>query len=158
MNTANLPSSKSSKAIKTIKLVVFSVGNLNFAFNIDVVQKVINYAAMVSSGLNHFGLVNIGDRQITVIDLHRKLFNVSQSEDVDNLKYLILVRNSADELFGIIVNEAPSLLDIELENIRIIPPSYRNSDTLRIASHVTIILTEKGEETTFLLDPDDVIK
>jgi len=40
-----------------------------------------------------------------------------------------------------------------------LPESYRRADTLKIASHVTIVNqteTEKGQ-TIFILDPDELI-
>lgn len=161
MNTANFPKSKESSQSaesKSLKLVIFSVGTLYVALHIDSVQKVINYSTIFSSGLNHFGLVNIGDQEITVIDLHKKLFYTPQIENLSTKKYLILAKNTRNELFGIIINETPTLLDILLSDIRILPPSYRQADTLAIASHVTVIPQEKEELTVFILDPDELLK
>lgn len=160
MNISNLNKPQESSQSPMTKLVIFPVSNLNLALHIDVVEKVINYATIFSSKLNHFGLVNIGDQEITVIDLHKKLFNVSQGENVDNLeqkKYLVLAKNSFNESFGVILNEAPILLDVPLNKIRTIPSSYRHADTLAIASHVTIIPQQTGTLTVFILDPDELI-
>ena len=157
MNIANFTKPKESSNSKTIKLVVFSISNLNVALHIDAVQKVINYSTIFGSGLNHFGLVNIGDREITVIDLHKRLFNISQVYDSETKKYLILTKNSVGELFGIVIKETPTLLDVPLSNIRALPPSYRHADTLAIASHVTILPQENAKLTIFILDPDELI-
>ena len=70
MNTANL-STTSKATSQKVKFLVFSIGNLNTALHIDVVQKVVNYSTIFSSGLNYYGLVNLGDEEITVIDLHK---------------------------------------------------------------------------------------
>ena len=142
---------------KTIKLVVFKIGNLNVALHIDSVQKIINYATIYSSGLNHFGVVNIGKQEITVIDLHKRLFNQPQIRKSEKAGYLILVKNSIDELFGISIHKTPNLLDVPLTSIRAIPLSYRHADTLKIASHVTVVPQENGELTIFILEPDELV-
>ena len=161
MNIANLNKTKESTESQIRKLVIFPVANLNVALHIDVVQKIINYSTIFSSRLNHFGLVNIGDQEITVIDLHKKLFNISKSEDKtdSNLKkYLILAENKVGELFGIVIDEPPKLLDVPLNKIRTIPASYRHADTLAIASHVAVISQDQDKLTIFILDPDELIR
>lgn len=161
MNIANLNKTKESTESQISKLVIFPVANLNVALHINVVQKIINYSTIFSSRLNHFGLVNIGDQEITVIDLHKKLFNISKSEDKadSNLKkYLILAENQVAELFGIVIDEPPKLLDVPLNKIRTIPASYRQADTLAIASHVAVIPQDKDKLTIFILDPDELIR
>lgn len=158
MNTANLPSQETTANTQKIKLLVFSIGNLNAALHIDTVQKIVNYSTIFGSGLNHFGLVNLGDEEIIVIDLHKKLFNKSEILHEDDKKYLLLALNSVNETFGILIKNAPELYDIPLNSIRVLPPSYRRADTLKIASHVTVIHSEDEEEKTiFILDPDELI-
>jgi purine-binding chemotaxis protein CheW len=142
---------------KTIKLVVFRIGNLKTALHIDSVQKIINYATIYSSGLTYVGVVNIGEQEITVIDLHKRLFNQPQPRKSGKAGYLILAKNSVNELFGIVIDEAPSLLDVPLATIRTVPASYRHADTLAIASHVTVIPQEDGELTIFILDADELV-
>lgn len=158
MNIANLSPQELKKNIQKIKLLVFSIGNLNAGLHIDNVKKIINYSTVFSSGLNHFGLVNLGEEEIIVIDLHKKLFNQSEKMHVDDKKYLLLALNSVNETFGVLIKNAPELYDIPLNNIRVLPPSYRSADTLKIASHVTVIDIENEEtKTIFILDPDELI-
>ncbi len=159
MNIANLSPQQTTRNIEKIKLLVFSIGNLKAALHIDSVQKIVNYTTIFGSGLNHFGLVTLGEEEIIVIDLHKKLFNKSEILQEEDKKYLLLASNSVGETFGILIKNAPELYDIPLNTIRIIPPSYRRADTLKIASHVTVIHSEEEEEKTiFILDPDELIK
>lgn len=158
MNTSNITQKKTKATSQSVKLMLFSVGTLNVALHIDSVQKIIVHTTIYSSGLNHFGLVNIGDQEITVIDLHKRLFHEPTIINPDDKKYLILAFNSVNELFGIVINEAPSLLDVPLANIRKLPPSYRAVDTLAIASHVSVIKQENEDFTFFILDPDQLIR
>ncbi|MBR8826468.1 MAG: chemotaxis protein CheW [Gomphosphaeria aponina SAG 52.96 = DSM 107014] len=142
---------------KLLKLVVFPVGSLNVAFTIESVQKVIKSTQVYGSGLSHLGIAHIEDREITVIDLHKRLFSTSQPIPSEAKTYLILAKNSSGEQFGIIVNQTPSLVDVPLSSVRVLPESYRRADTLKIASHVTVVSQETEEKTIFILDTDQLI-
>ena len=164
MNSADLFSQSTTTATGTVKLLVFSIGNLNTALSIDMVNKVVNYSNITSSGLNYYGLVNIEGQDITVIDLHKKLFGTSEQLNPEDKKYLLLSRNSNGETFGILIKNSPELYDIALNSIRQLPNSYRRADTLKIASHVFMVATDEENQeqnqeqrTVFILDPDELI-
>jgi purine-binding chemotaxis protein CheW len=135
-----------------LKLLLFSLGSLNLALPINSVKKVVNYTPIHGSGLSAFGVANIDNQELTVIDLHKKLFQVSQTQISGQKGYLIVVVNSLGEYFGIWVQETPTLEDINLSQLRVLPESYRRSDTLYIASHVMVISQENNPKTVFLLD------
>ncbi|MGK7872471.1 MAG: chemotaxis protein CheW [Xenococcaceae cyanobacterium] len=149
--------SKAQQVTALLKLVVFSVGSLNLALQIESVQKVINYRTVYSSGLNHMGVAHLKDREITVIDLHKRLFKSSQTRESDSGGYFIIAKNSIGEQFGILVTETPTLIDVPLSKIRALPESYRRADTLEIASHVSVIPQESASLTVFLLDADRLL-
>lgn len=158
MNIANLPLPKNEKTNKIIKLLVFTIKNLHAGLHIDTVQKVVNYSTVYSSGLNDYGVVNLDNQEVTVIDLHKRLFNTPQSLSETGKKYLLLAQNTVAETFAILITETPSLYDISLDNIRALPASYRQADTLKIASHVTVISQENQPDLTiFILDPDELV-
>jgi chemotaxis signal transduction protein len=137
--------------------LIFSVGKLNLALPVDIVKKIINYTTVYSSGLNHMGVAQIDDREVTIVDLHKRLFDVSQQSLSQKRVYIIVARNSLGESFGILVGAAPTLQDVPMSQIRALPASYRQADTLEIASHVTVITQKNESMTVFLLDPDSVI-
>ena len=139
---------------KLIKLIVFTIKNLNFSLPIERVYKILNRTTIYSSGTNQVGVTHIGDREITVIDLHRRFFQASSIKESESNGYLVILQNTMGELYGIPVAEAPSLMDIPLSTIRVLPESYRQADTLEIASHVAVIPQEEGALTVFLLDVD----
>jgi chemotaxis signal transduction protein len=158
----NLTKSQSSsltpkKNERSLKLLIFGMGNLNLALPIDYVKKVIHHIPIYSSGTNHFGVVHLEDREVTVIDLHRKIFKTRQAYKSIDKSYLILTRNTAQEQFGIVVDRTPSLIEVPVSQIRVLPESYRRSDTLEIASHITIIPEKDNSLTVFLLDVDRLI-
>ena len=160
MNSANLLSkSQVADTAKVVKLLVFPIGSLNVALSIDTVKKIVNYSTVWGSGLNHYGLVNLGNEEVTVIDLHQKLFNAPQRLNPEDKKYLLLALNSANETFGILIKNTPELYDVKLSTIRALPNSYRRADTLKIASTVFIVKPseEETEKTVFILDPDELV-
>ena len=62
------------------------------------------------------------------------------------------------EPLGIMVAQTPILLDVPLSQIRTLPQSYRQADTLAIASQVAIIpQSDRTIMTVFILDLAKVI-
>ena len=146
--------SKGVSPAQTLKLVVFQIKNLYVALPIAAVEKIISNTPIYSSGLNHFGVAHLGEKEITVIDLHKKLFKVSQPKQHD---YLIITQTTQGENFGIMSEETPSLYEDAFSQIRTLPESYRRADTLEIASHVTVISQNKKQITVFVLDVDRIL-
>lgn len=136
------------------KLVVFGMGGLNLALRIESVYKVVNYTPIYSSGLNHVGVAHLGDCEVTVVDLHWRFFKSSQAAEFKSGGYLVIVRNTTGELYGIPVAETPVLMEVPLSIIRAVPESYRRADTLEVATHVAVIPQEVAPVTVFLLDVD----
>jgi chemotaxis signal transduction protein len=136
-----------------LKLIAFEIGKLSLAVRIEQVHKVVNLPALHGSGLNPVGLARIDNREITVLDLHRRLFH-SEAEPVAGT-YLVLVKTQRGEILGIPAIETPLLLDVPTTLIRNLPESYRRSDTLEIASHIAIVPVAEGQtRTLFLLDTE----
>lgn len=141
-----------------IKLLVFDLGKLTLALPIKQVQKVIKHSAIYGSGLSHVNLVHLGEQEVAVIDLHQKLFKVSQPEILDGKGYFIITKSVIGEPLGIMVAQTPSLMDVPLERIRLLPNSYRQADTLIIASHVAVIPQPEDKSLTiFILDLKQLI-
>jgi purine-binding chemotaxis protein CheW len=142
---------------RTIKLLQFSVGSLQLSLPVDSVRKVLRHVPVHGSGTGAFGIAHIEDTEVTVIDLHKRLFKVSQFAPAGQKGYLILARDSSGETLGIWVTETPTLLDVGVSRTRVLPESYRRSDTLAIASHVTVLQQGESSITVFLLDVDRLI-
>ena len=137
----------------SIKLLVFKIGKLTLALPILQVQKVIKYNPVHGSGLSYVNLTHLDDRDVAVIDLHQKLFKTSLPRLSEDRGYFIISKNIIGESLGILVSEPPASIDIAIKQIRLIPNTYRRSDTLKIASHVTVITREnQTNETVFILD------
>lgn len=136
-----------------IKLLVFGIGKLILALPILQVQKVIKHNALHGSGLSHVNLTHLADQEVTIVDLHQKLFKTSLIATSPSPGYFIISKNITGEALGIMVSETPSLLDVPSSQIRLIPESYRRADTLEIASHVAVIpQADDTSLTIFILD------
>ena len=147
----------------TVKLLVFSIGKLTLALPVDKVKKVTKYTPIHGSGMSYINLTHIGRQEVTVVDLHQKLFNISHDELISDGGYFILtkpkqtqseeVSSFIEESLGIRVAQSPSLIEVDLTDIRALPSSYRYADTLEIASHVAVIPQEdRTTQTIFILD------
>lgn len=141
----------SAKSDTLIKLLVFTIGKLNLALPILQVQKVVRQNQVYGSGLSHVNLTHLQEQEIAIVDLHQKLFGISLNQP-EAKGYFIISKNVAGETLGIVVNQAPTLMDVPLEQIRLLPEAYRRSDTLEIASHVTVVSQAETITTIFILD------
>lgn len=156
-HTSDSNQDKKRQKTSTLKLVVFPIGQLNVAFSINFVQKVIKYTHIYSSGLTEMGITHLDNQEITVIDLYQRLYKKPFISQDDQEGYLVIAKNSAGETFAIVSLETPTLIDVLVSEIRLLPESYRKVDTLEIASHVTVISNENQSLTVFLLDVDRLV-
>lgn len=131
-----------------------NVGKLALACRIETVYKVINRSQIYSSGLGPTGLTHADDHTLVVIDLHRKLFNVSITDEPG---YFVIIKSHVGHLVAIPVTTAPNLMDVQCDQIRLLPQTYRQSDTLGIASHVAVVPNEEKTLTLFIIDENALI-
>lgn len=143
--------------VQTVKVVVFGMGNVNLALHINNVAKVVPQITVHGSGLNYVGIAHLEDREVTVVDLYKRLFRSSSINDASKNGYLMIVRNRQNELYGIPVATVPTLIEIPLSYIRVLPESYRNADIFGFATHVTVIPTMEPPMTIFLLDIEQLL-
>ena len=140
-----------------LKLLVFSIGKLNLALRLEFVKKIIPQLPVYSSGLSHLGIAHVDGHEVTIIDLHQRLFKTSLTDDHARYQYLIIAHNQQQEEFGIPLIDTPNLVEVTLDQVRILPDSYRRGDTLAIASHVTVIPQGSSSMTIFLLDVETLL-
>ena len=140
----------------SLELVVFSIGKLNLALQIESVYKITNYEPIYADGLGYVGVAHIDDQEITVVNLYQRLFKSQQSDESPANNCLLIVQNSKEELFGIPVIDTPKLIEVPLSQIRGLPEAYRRADTLEIASHVAVIPQAETKLTLFVVDVDQL--
>lgn len=142
-----------------VRFVVFEVGHLTLALPISAVAKVVNLGTIQGSGQSAWGVVTLGDQPYTVIDLHQYLFKSPLSPQ-QTPGYLVLTALAMGELLGIPVVETPALVDVPSDRVRLLPPAYRQADTLALASHIARWSDAvTGEERTFfVLDVNSLLE
>lgn len=150
-SSLNASLNSSTKSDSLIKFIIFEIGKLTLALPILHVQKIIKQNEVHGSGLSHINLTHLPDKEVTIVDLHQKLFGVSLTHQ-NTTGYFIISQDIAGEALGIVVAAPPTLIEIPIDQIRLIPDSYRRSDTLEIASHVAIIPQNDKTWTVFILD------
>jgi len=139
-----------------LKVIVFNVGSLSCGLRIESIYKVLKQTQVYGSGLNSIGIAHMGERELVVVDLEQRLFQSSILNGSEQRGYLI-VAQTVGEFFGIPVAAAPTLMEVPLATIRVLPESYRQADTLGIASHVAVIPQAETSMTLFLLDVDRLL-
>jgi chemotaxis signal transduction protein len=132
-----------------IRVITFTIGSLTLALRIEQIVKIIKNPEIVSSGTNSFGVAHIGDQEITILDLQCQLFG---QRVVTAISHLILLNTATGETLGIPVETVPVLRDIPATLLRVLPESYRRSDTLSMATHVAIVPEGDAMLTLFLMD------
>jgi chemotaxis signal transduction protein len=148
----------SSVLPETLKLIVFSLAQsdikpLYLGAEINSVKKIINQTTIYSSGRTLAGVAHLEDQEVTIVDLHRSVFGTP----IPQASYLVILQQTGVELLGIPVEKSPALVEVSTKDVRVLPASYRQVDTLSIASHVTVAETEEGIQTIFLLDPVQIV-
>lgn len=156
--------SRVANAALQIKTIVFSIGTLKLALRIEAVYKVLKqtpiHGTEFNSGPNgdrsSFGIAHVGDREVTVLDLQQLLRTQRRDETVLSDRYLIIAQTKAGKLCGIPVETVPTLMEVPLSTVRVLPSSYQRAANLDVVSHVAVIPQEEGSLTLFFVDVEQL--
>ena len=160
MVTSILPASNRDKFPQaTLQTVVFSIDEYTFALPMEAVAKIIPCPPLDSSRENGIGLVEWEGKIITIVDLQQKLASDLAPLNRDNNSkhpFLILTPTKTQELCGFITEQPPTLIDITLDDIFLVPLSYREVNQLSFVSHMALLTNPETQEKTkvFLLGID----
>jgi chemotaxis signal transduction protein len=159
MLTTQLPKRLSSlnDDSDTIRMIVFSLADIEqtsmskylFALPVEAVEKAIVYPADRAILKEGIGMINLGTKTLTIVDLRQKFTNIDPQQD--SSKFLILFHTQAGELCGLPVKTAPELFDIAPDHIRSIPLAYREANQLNFVSQMAIVPQENGLEPLQIL-------
>lgn len=145
------------EAVNSLKVIMFEMGDIKLALPIHNIAKVLPKTTVHGSGFHGVGIAHVGDREVTVVDLHKRLFQSSSINDASKNSYLMIVKDRQSELYAIPVGSVPTLMEIALSCIRVLPDSYRNADIFGFATHVAVIPAMETPITIFLLDVDQLL-
>jgi chemotaxis signal transduction protein len=155
---------------ETLRVMMFSISTPStkeidylLALPVAAILKVMSCPPISGSLKEGLGILNIGSQTITILDLYQKFAPHSAATEhrtrVQDYPFLILLKTITGEPCGIPVGEPPVLLDIPLNTVRPLPPSYRQVNDLNFASHLAIIPQDEGQEPlkVFLLGMDSIL-
>ncbi|MEQ8383309.1 MAG: chemotaxis protein CheW [Coleofasciculus sp. A1-SPW-01] len=132
----------------TQKYIVFKISDCLISLPMDNVLKVLNTPSN-ESGWNAMGLLQIGDYTIRIVDLHQQL-NPDYDTNSTNLQSFLVITNPIEgDLFGIIVDEPPNLIELNPDLIRKLPKYNRR---LPMVSHAAVLQENEKKTTIFMLD------
>jgi purine-binding chemotaxis protein CheW len=147
-----------TSASTTLRVVTFPVGKLTLSVPIQSVYRVLSQVPVYGSGERGVGIAHLEDYELTVFDLEYQLFTQKNQEPIaaPTGSHIVVVQ-SETEVLGLLVKQAPTLMNLPRDRVRVLPSSYRKADTLGFCSHVAVV--EEGEETktVFLLDVNRLI-
>jgi len=118
---------------QNIQLVVFKLGNDEYALSIDAIKEVVITPAITRVPLapKHIrGVANVRGTILAIVDLEEKL-SIQQSErGIDTVKQnFLLVIESEDCKMGILVKEVPNTLSVSPEMIDNSPGLLQESNS-----------------------------
>ena len=144
--------SNTRREAASLKIIVFQVGDLNLAMPAKNVYRVLKTPAY-GGRLNSVGIVHVGDRVISVLDLYWRLFQSSITNQGSQKLHLVVAENKEGELYGIPTTAVPALIRVPLDSMQVLPDSYRHTNILEMATHYCHVSgTEEQSMTIFLLD------
>jgi purine-binding chemotaxis protein CheW len=146
----NLP--QKNTFLHNMKVIVFAIGSLNCGISVFSIYKVVKSTRLYGDDNNWVSMMHIGDREVTILDLHRRLFPNQPLPKSSAQVYIVVLQNSQGDLYGIPVHGIPTLIDLAVDQIRVLPESFRQANALGIASHVAIVPQSSESLTLFLLD------
>uniref|UniRef100_B8HNS0 CheW domain protein n=1 Tax=Cyanothece sp. (strain PCC 7425 / ATCC 29141) TaxID=395961 RepID=B8HNS0_CYAP4 len=159
--TTNSAATPGPNQTPTLKLIIFKLKaeaepntalapiSLYLGVRIEQVAQIVRHGAVHGSGQTLAGVATVGEQQVTILDLRQTVFRVPSQQT----NFLVILKGAAAELIGIPVAQSPALVDVPIADLRVLPDTYRQLDTLGMASHVCLVETEEeGRQTIFLLD------
>ncbi len=134
-----------------LRVILFSIHQIQLALPISVVLKVISCPPVTPSAQEGLGLIDLGDQTITVVSLFHRLCPQDQPHTLQR-RFVILTQTQMGEICGLLVDTPPNLLEIPLDKVRPLPSTYRQTDPLgMVSSHVAVLPQEDQEPLQIFL-------
>jgi len=137
-----------NEATELLRLVVFNAAEYWLGMPISSVIKVVPCPTIISNNNQGIGMIRMGHHSITVVDLY---FRFNQ-QPIASPQFLILTFTARREVFAIPTDRVPGMVEVPLESIVPLPPSYRKVDALGLASHMAVVEQEEEVFSIYLLE------
>jgi chemotaxis signal transduction protein len=141
-----LPSSEVSQ--DAVRMITFTIADQLLALPMNAIVKVVGCPPKVAKSSSSIELFHFGNYSITVLNLHQHFAYPSTPED----KFLVVTKQKHQELYALLVDTPPDLMDFPVSTIRQLPESYRHGHALSIASCVVVLPQVEGVASIFVVD------
>ncbi len=156
--SSSIDAASSESTSELCKAVVFMILGYRLALPVESIFKVIQVPRSPQDSIEDESVFLFNEQPLTVLDLHHQLAKAKTSRFVnpetpvnDPAHFLIITQMSPGKLCGIPVDTPPSLQEISLSTIHLLPPSYRQA-LFNLASHIAVLPKKESSQTIFLLD------
>jgi purine-binding chemotaxis protein CheW len=160
-STLPLPTPQGEPSFERCRAVVFAIAGHFLALPLTAVVKVVSAAAASHLPSAQPSLIYLDNQPITLLNLQPCLSAVATSHaSVQPLLYpgqFLLIASDQEQLFAISLNQVPTLMELPLSVVRLLPKTYRQS-IQNIAFHVAVLTHETQTQTILLLDLQQAMK
>lgn len=151
------------KSTETCKAIIMKIAGHLLAIPVSTVFKIIRSSSYNSSNVGTNKLVHLEEQTLPIINLHELLTKVKPSNNLEDRnrsstddEFLVLVKSNQGNLSAIVVDEPPTLMNLPLENVYLLPANEQNNIN-NIASHIAVVPFEQSNITIFLLDIEQAL-
>jgi chemotaxis signal transduction protein len=135
--------------IVTVKLLVFSLGELCLSLRLEGIQKVMKMPQIFKSGDKCLGITQVGNQDVMVLDLYRQVYGTPAPQTKGHL----IVLRAGENTFGLAVDTVPSMVEVPIAELCPLSEEFRDRDSLGIAeAMVKISLNKQQMAMAFVLD------
>ena len=138
---------------KDAQYITFRLADYLLALPSQKILKIVATPPPEQGSLASIGLVQVGQHSIQILDL-AKLFGLKESSEKapQNLPFLVVFQDKAEDLWGIALPEPPDLMKVPDYALRPVPPEKRLTQALRWVSHVVTYDLHNNRHKLLLLD------
>jgi chemotaxis signal transduction protein len=138
-------------SVELCKAIAFSVSGYWLALPVASVIRVLPMSESSLFSHSDRGFTYIDGYPTVVLDLHPLFGRLRYGKPESESQFVAIARLDGHSLCAIPIDEPPTLLDIPLGEVGVLPQSYRQS-LERVASHIVNVSQNGTTMTIFLLD------
>ncbi len=135
----------------TIRTITFTTAGYLFALPMQAVLKVSHCPQPTDESFDEVGLFYLGNETVAILELGDRL-GLSPAASSPEQRFLILVRATSGELYGIQIGDLPNMFDLPTAQIRPLPPKARQSPLRQVAKYAARCQADEREQLLLLLD------
>jgi chemotaxis signal transduction protein len=154
--TITLPSPLASPEVSqaSVRMITFTIADHLLALPMNAIVKVVSCPLQIAQSENSVELFHFGNHSITVLNLHRHFAQTAMHGG----KFLVVTKQKNQELYALLVDTPPDLVDVSTSTIRQLPESYRQGHSLSVASCVIVTPEAGGLASVFVVDMEKAIQ